>query len=289
VTETERYFWDLNGYLVLRGVLTTEQLTAANSAVEYYSDQIRVGEDNRGSRSSTALKGTGRPTLHGLLHLEHPHCEPFRQMLVHPRVVQCMNLMSGPGWRLDHGPLIIAGVKGTEGLTLHGAGEPHSTSTGYHHQNGSTYCGGITVQWQLTDVNAGDGGFCCVPGSHKSKFPMPVGVRTVDDDMGTVVQPAMKAGDVLFFMDGALTHGTLPWTADRPRRSVLYKLAGRTTARTGPASKLSAPETYWGENIVEGMTEVERAVMYGPYANYGSELPALDVSEDGTVTVRQGR
>jgi hypothetical protein len=289
MTETDRYFWDLNGYLILRNVLTDDQKAAANTAVEYYSDQIRVAEDNQGARGSDRLKGTGRPTLHGLLQLEKPYCLPFRQMLVHPLIVQHMNEMSGPGWRLDHGPLIIAGVKGTVGLTLHGAGEPHATSTGYHHQNGASYCGGITVQWQLGDVNAGDGGFCCVPGSHKVRYPMPTGVRTVDDDMGTVVQPAMKAGDVLFFMDGALTHGTLPWNADRPRRSVLYKFAGRTTARTGPAKQVSAPETYWDESIVSGMTEVQRAVMYGPYSNYGADLPTLDVTDDGEVVVRQGR
>lgn len=31
----------------------------------------------------------------------------------------------------------------------------------------------LTVVLQLTDVHAGDGGFCVVPGSHKSNFPIP--------------------------------------------------------------------------------------------------------------------
>ena len=101
----------------------------------------------------------------------------------------------------------------------------------YHHQNGTMYCGGVTVTWQLADVRAGDGGFACVPGSHKSQFPMPKGVRTADDDLGLIVQPEMKAGDVLFFMDGALTHGTQPWRSERQRRSVLFKYAARSAVR----------------------------------------------------------
>lgn len=71
---------------------------------------------------------------------------------------------------------------------------------------------------------------------------MPSGVRTVDDDMGVIEQP----GDVLFFMDGAQTHGTLPWNADHDRRSVLYKYAGRTATRSGRSARLAPPEIYWG-------------------------------------------
>ena len=73
----------------------------------------------------------------------------------------------------------------------------------YHHQNGQPYCNGVTVTWQLTNCKAGDGGFACVPGSYKARYPMPAGVRTCDDDLGVVLQPELQAGDVLFFMDGA--------------------------------------------------------------------------------------
>lgn len=281
----ERYLWDLTGYLIARQVLSSGELAAANEAINRYQERMQVGDDNLGARDSHSLRGTGRPTMHGLLQLERPYCEPFRQMLVHPAVVQRLNVMCGTGFRLDHGPLLISGVKGTEGLTMHGAGEPHRAHVAYHHQNGETYCGGVTVSWQLADVNPGDGGFTCVPGSHKSGFPMPPGVRTCDDDMGTVVQPTMRAGDVLFFMDGAQTHGTRPWQSERPRRSVLYKYASRSSIRGGPARDLAPPEIYWGEDLVEGMTPEQRAVMYGPCSNHGGEIPFLAVDADGMVRI----
>ena len=112
---------------------------------------------------------------------------------------------------------------------------------------------------------------------------MPEGVRTGDDDMGLLVQPEVKAGDVIFFMDSAQSHGAMPWKADTPRRSVLYKYAGRSAIRSG--REFADPEAYWGEDLVAGMTEEQRAVMYGPYSNHGGAVPSLTVDAGGTVRI----
>ena len=77
---------------------------------------------------------------------------------------------------------------------------------------------GLTVaSWQLTDVNPGDGGFICVPGSHKANmhYKPPV-------DSPLVVNPSLRAGDMLIFTE-ALVHGTTTWTSSKQRRSLLYK------------------------------------------------------------------
>ena len=66
----ERYFWDLTGYLVVRSVLTHDEIAAANETVERYSDRIRKGEDNRLASESRRLAGTGRPMLTGMLEFE---------------------------------------------------------------------------------------------------------------------------------------------------------------------------------------------------------------------------
>ena len=285
--EKERYFWDLTGYLIVRNVLTPDEIAWANDAIDHYADEIKIDPDNKGAGDSQALRGTGRPALSGLLELEPPYCEPFRNMLAYPTVVMRLNVMCGKRFRLDHGPLMIGGVKGTVGLTLHGSGEVHRPHVAYHHQNGVPYCGGVTVTWQLTDIKEGDGGFVCVPGSHKSKYTMPRGVRTCDDDMGVVVQPAMAAGDVLFFMDGAQTHGTHPWRSEKSRRSILFKYTSQSSVRGGPSARLAAPELWWSEELVEGMTEEQRAVMYGPYSNHNGRVPFLTVIEDGTVRIER--
>ena len=150
----------------------------------------------------------------------------------------------------------------------------------YHHQKGSAFCNGVTVTWNLTDCPAGGGGFACVPGSHKSRFEMPTGARNCDADMGTVIQPEVRAGDVLFFMDGAQTHGTHPWQNDHERRSVP---AGRTAIRANLG--FASPEIYWEPEIVEGMTAEELAVMWGPFSGGARTVPALICEEDGRVHI----
>ena len=54
----EFYFWDLNGYLVLRGVMDEEWLAAANEAVDRFEDRIQVGEElARGPKAWRELGG----------------------------------------------------------------------------------------------------------------------------------------------------------------------------------------------------------------------------------------
>ena len=61
----ERYFWDLNGYLVVKGALTRREIDEANEIVDKHSSEIRVG-GNTGGNSET-FAGTGRPELPGIL------------------------------------------------------------------------------------------------------------------------------------------------------------------------------------------------------------------------------
>jgi ectoine hydroxylase-related dioxygenase (phytanoyl-CoA dioxygenase family) len=283
----ERYFWDLTGYLVVRGVLNAEDIASANVAIDTVLEQIPTRDMRTGD--SRFLQGTGARWYSGqnLLNLPQPHCEPLRNLLVHPTVVSRLNWMCGPGFRLDHGPQFNNAVKGTEGLRMHGAGEPHREFVAYHHQDGESYCGGVTVTWNLTDCPAGGGGFACVPGSHKSQFRMPRSVRDSDEAEEAIIQPEIMAGDVLFFMDGAQTHGSHPWRNDHERRSILYKYAARAATRGVPSRELCEPETYWGEETVAEMSAVERAVMFGPASAPGSDEMFLEVDADGAVFLRK--
>ena len=82
----EFYYWDLCGHLVIRNIMTKEELELANEAIDKFADQIvREKELSRGSKS---LSGTGRPLLKRLLELPKPYCEPFRRMVAHPEIVR---------------------------------------------------------------------------------------------------------------------------------------------------------------------------------------------------------
>ena len=278
IDEKEFYFWDLNGYLVVRGVMDEEWLEKANEAVDKFQDRIEVGAElARGSKSQA---GTGRPLLPGLVDLPAPYCEPFRRMIAHPAVVHRLNWMGASGYRTGGGTVFCA-VQGTSGHTLHDGNEPMSPSRGYQFKNGRSYCETVTITWQLRDVEPDLGGFACVPGSHKTQYSMPPGIRTCDETMGLVVQPAMKAGDVLFFMDGGCTHGALAWKNPIPRRGVLVKYQSKNSNWGGGVID---PQERWGD-MVEDMTEEQFAVMRGPERDGRDRTVPRLVVRDGQVHV----
>ena len=63
----ERYFWDLNGYLVVRGVMDEEWLARANEAVDKFQDRIQVGSElSGGSRSQAGTGRLGTPSVRSL-------------------------------------------------------------------------------------------------------------------------------------------------------------------------------------------------------------------------------
>src|SRR5205823_6650009 len=128
--------------------------------------------------------------------------------------------------------------------------------------------------YQLADVNEGDGGFCCVPGSHKANYPLPHEIQLGQQDQDLARNIACRKGDLLIF-DEATTHGTLPWQADHERRSLLYRYSPHYLHYAGGYHETSFPD--W----VNALTEAQRAVLEPTYLNSRPR-----VEEDGVPGVR---
>ncbi|MCZ6636309.1 MAG: phytanoyl-CoA dioxygenase family protein, partial [bacterium] len=224
IDEKELYQWDLCGHLILRNVMDAEWLAAANEAIDQYADQIVVG--GNAAKGSQALAGTGVPSFRGLFELPKPHCDSFREMVAHPAVVQRMNWMMGSGFRCRNARAICS-MKGTSGHALHSGTEPVKPKNTYVFQNGRTYCDSINVAWQLRDVQEEDGGFVCIPGSHKARYPVPEDLKSCEDTMDIVRHVGMQAGDVAMFLGAAQTHGAYPWKSEVDRRAVLLGYSSR--------------------------------------------------------------
>ena len=265
MNEDEKYLFDLTGYLVVQNVLTPDEITLANDAIERHQEQTRVrSREQRLDGGSSALEGKmGRLELSGMLHWEEPWCLPFRKMLAHPRLVPYLNEILGKGFRMDHQMFLISMEKGSEGFIFHGSSGPGFDPNQYYiYRHGKIHCGLTVVGFQLTDVNPGDGGLIVIPGSHKSNFPCPQEMRRYQRYQDYVKQITCKAGDVVIFTE-AVTHGTLPWTAEHPRRSLLTRYTAGNMAYV-PAYPM--PE--WAD-------ERERAVMEPPY-HTRLKRPVLD-------------
>jgi len=229
IDEKEFYHWDLCGHLVLKEVMDAAWLAAANEALDANQDRVDRQEVDVGGAPSR-LGGTHRSMLYDVWNLPRPHGEPFRRMIADPRIVARLNWMMGSGYQATKCEVLCSGYGGM-GHALHAGGTTQSETNHYTFRNGRCYCEYINVAWQLRDVTDADGGFCGVPGSHKTVYSMPEGVRTAEDDMDLIRHVGMEAGDVVLFLAGAQTHGAFPWKGAQDRRSVLLQYRSRNLSR----------------------------------------------------------
>lgn len=231
-----KYFFDLNGYIVVRNVFNNMEVKAANNAIEKHASdaQERTKSSVRNTLPDTPLAGDGvrgRQDLGGLLEWG-AESSFFRSVLDHPALVPYFNELLGPGYRMDHLPFAILQNRGSEGFSLHGgtvdcATGEYNPHIAYNCMNGRMHCHLLAVSVALADQRPGDGGYVVVPGSHKANFAAPTEMINGTDYSDFVVQPDIRAGDVLLFSEGTV-HGARAWNADHQRRTALYRFAPPT-------------------------------------------------------------
>lgn len=294
MTEAENYLFDLNGYLIVRGVLTDEEVKQANRAIDRHLDQAieRKAGALRNAVRGTAMYGTGpgRKDLGRVLEWDNEDSIVFKSILAHPRLVPLFHGILGKGYRMDHLPFAILQDIGAEGFQLHGGtidcttGEynPHLAYS-YQHNTIRTALLGCNVI--LSDHQEGDGGFCVVPGSHKANFKMPPGMVDGNDMYQEYIkQPITKAGDVILFSEGTV-HGALPWTSkERQRRVCLYRFAPATNGygRSYFGHTNDMRHGGWPAKIYDNLTDAQKAVLEPPYA---VRLDRPIIQSDGTVKI----
>ena len=254
--EAEKYLFDVHGYLVIENALSPEEVAEANAAVDHYANKIKL-RDNDLARTSSTLQGKiGRGDLGGMLTWEKPYCNVFREMIAHPSFASYLEELLGPGFRLEAQSMITMD-EGAEGFWFHEGGEPHDRSRGYFYRNGRMFCGMTNLAVQLTDVAPGDGGFACLPGSHKANFPCPDDIRLYETHQDRMVQIPAKAGDAILFVE-CLMHGALPWVAKHQRRSVIIRY------NSGVVSE-RIMGTYTPPPFYDELTEAQKAVITAPH------------------------
>jgi hypothetical protein len=189
-----------------------------------------------------------------------------------PAIRPYLLALLGDHYRLDHDYIKIDGVMKNKTLYLHGGGQGAGgakdlvgpTDGGqcfYRYSNGKFYNGLVAVAFELDDVKAGEGGFACIPGSHKSNIGLPEAWRVAksQEDMPDIVdRVAASAGDAIIFTE-ACSHGTVPWMGQRERRTAFYKYCPHAVAWS---------PCYYNADNYEGLNEAQRRILMPPSA-YG--------------------
>ena len=128
MSNEENYRLDVAGYLHVPDVLKRAQVERLNRAID------QVGE------------------LEGMLGWPDELKEPFRDLLVHPRLVWYLNQIVGPGFRLDREPEIWCEETCATDAPLRGGNEPRDPAIAYYFQNGRRFsegcaCSGRWRKW----------------------------------------------------------------------------------------------------------------------------------------------
>jgi hypothetical protein len=236
VNEQEHYLFDLQGFLNVPDALTAEEVAALNALLD---EQVeRNGKPDAKTQRFGGLLSWGEAT---------------RALIANPRIVPYLKEMLGEGYRLDHdyADVIRAGL-GPIGATLHGGGAPFDPSQYYLFRDGRMYNGLTVVAYNLRDVNPGDGGFGCVPGSHKSNYRYPEEWKNLENPppIATAVPGRRKRDPVHRSVDPR--HDA--WKGAGERRTIFLKYCPRPLAW---ARRGYDPET-------PGLTDEQRRIIASP-------------------------
>ena len=289
MTEAEKYLFDLNGFLIIRNVLTPSEVQAANEVIDKHQSSMIERKETALRNAVEGTKfygtGTGRKDLGGVLEWG-ADSNIFKSILAHPRLVPVFHGVLGKGYRMDHLPFLIAQDKGAEGFQLHGGtvdchSGNYNPELAYTCHNGTPRSALLACSIVLTDHDPGFGGFCVVPGSHKSNFKMPEGMVDGEAHNEYIIQPVTKAGDVVLFSEGTV-HGAMAWTQEIQRRVCLYRFSpatnvyGRSYFGTEGANR-------WPEKMYEDLNDAQKAVLEPPYANRLDRPEIVGNGESGEV------
>lgn len=242
MNEHERYQFDLNGYITVPGALDASTLLSLNAIL----DERIAAEVSPEAETYRFLE-------------VHPWGRPYIDLIDHEAVVPYLEEIVESKFRLDHTYIdIIRTGLSPIGATLHGGAVPFNPTSYFRFSDGRFHNGLCVVAYNLADVNPGDGGFACVPGSHKSNLAYPDDWKDLTRSHPLVEKVTGAAGTAVIFTE-ALAHGPLPWTAGHERRTIFYKYSPPSIS-------------WWGDyptpDGIAGLTDRQRSILEEPNMRY---------------------
>ena len=238
VTDLDRYYFDLNGFVVIPDVLDRETVARLNEVVERHLAVLERPHPEK------RLGGFGSML---------PVAAEFRALIDHEPLIPYLTEWLGPNYRLDHDyAMVIRPGSSEKGAThIHGGHTPYNASRIYSCINGAIHSTETAVSYALTDVRPGDGGMGVIPGSHKANFPLPWAADPGPYSDTNLRQVPIRAGSAVIFTE-SLTHCSLPWRSDQVRRTLFYKYTPR---------HITVSKAVYQRPSLPGLTDRQRALL----------------------------
>lgn len=228
ITNEERFYFDSQGFLLLRNVLDgavrralldkLDELEAReydDPQPSHYSVANPTDIQPRPRRGSMEAATKARVDDHYVRMNGLPNFDPiFDQIIDHPRVLPYLREFMGEP-KLSNA-WYIAKSTGPRFSSWHAGLDPSH----YSCRNGVIRANMLNTAWFLTDNGPRDGCLLAVPGSHKANFQL-----NLDDYKGLALPGSVRitgnAGDVLLFTERTLHMGDEK-TSPGVRRNLYY-------------------------------------------------------------------
>lgn len=232
LTEMDRYLFDLNGFIVLKNALSTDEVGACNMVLDGLQDS-GAGEW-RGRVHGHNFSGG-----HDGLNLQQIYegGAAFEKLIDHPSWIDKVTHFMGtdePNFDSTHGPVFIdenfASIREKgQAIGLHSGGHDRITRCQFRYHDNRFHCGQVNVLMALNDIGPGDGATMVIPGSHKSNIKHPefeaaamASIPTSVDGITAAVEVHLDAGDAILFVD-AIMHGSAARINSGQRRIAVYR------------------------------------------------------------------
>jgi len=266
----EDYLFDLNGFIILRGLLSAQEISVCNAAVDAIPRSLpRLGWFGYVQRED-------HPEHRGISYQQIYELPPFAAIIDHPNLINYVARFVGGQDTFDyhHAPLYIDenffNLRGPgQAIPLHAGGHDICKRMQFRFHNGRFACGQINVLIAYTDIGPGDGATMVIPGSHKSNLIHPAFLVAKENEWAEESQGGsvdgipgaiavyLKAGDAILFVD-ATCHGSARRINPGERRISVYRYgpswgnsrwgyraSSDLLARLNPlARKIVEPQTY---------------------------------------------
>ena len=288
--DEEKYLFDLRGYIVVHNALNDKQIGSLSKIVDKKMQFLKdtgaasIKERNLGGSDRTRFLNDDDIAWSSPSLLEWG--DPFIEIVDLPTISPYLETILGKHYRLDHDYMLVANKHNSQPLYLHGGGQGAGgpkdivgpTDGGqcyFRYSNGRFFNGLVAVAFELDTVAPEDGGFACIPGSHKSNFQLPKKLRPehniksgqipglrYSDIPDYIDRVSASSGDAIIFTE-ACQHGTLPWNknSERQRRTLFYKYCPHAVAWS---------PCYYNADHYPGLSQNQKNILMPPSA-YGSD------------------
>ena len=288
VSDRDIYFFDLRGYIIIRGALSAAEVKACNECL----DAVPIKEPGQWYGG---VHGHTYGTKDGLNFQQvYEAGEPFERFIDHPSWIEHIKMFVGGQNNFDvhHGPLFIDECFVNfrtvgDAIGLHSGGEQACKRNQFRVHNGKFMVGQVNALVALRDVGPGDGATMILPASHKQNFAHPDmhkhGMKpggASGDDCEGAIEVHLNAGDALIFAD-TMCHGSAKRVNAGQRRIAVF--------RYGPSWGFFRHRYRPSRELLARLTPERRAIVW-PHEpilrepNLKAGFEELDARESTTMT-----